>query len=114
MKHLHLSLLSLVLPALASAEPIAGDRLPLAGSYALPLAPLKLAKGDRIKLTLEVTDYRGENKGRPSGTAELCDPLALEISDEAGVLAAISQPDQRSAEQLGEIIKRQLGIGDER
>jgi hypothetical protein len=99
---------------LTSAEPIAGQHMPLAGSYPLALSPLKLAKGDRIKLTLEVTDYRGENdEGRPAGMAQRCEPVVLEISDESGVLAAISQPDQRSAEQLSEIIKRQLGIGEE-
>jgi len=99
---------------LASSQPIAGPRLPFAGSYPLALSPLKLAKGDRIKLTLEVTDYRGENDdGRLAGLAQRCEPLVLEISDESGVLAAISQPDQRSADQLSEIIKRQLGIGEE-
>jgi hypothetical protein len=101
-----------VVPAIE--QPIVGERLPLAGSHAIALPPLKLAKGDRIKLTLEVTDYRGENgAGQPIGKSQLCDPVVLEISDESGVLAAISQPDQRSAEQLSEIIKRQLGIGEE-
>jgi hypothetical protein len=96
-----------------SPQPIAGERLPANGKYGLTLSPLKLAKGDRIKLTLEVTDYRGENaKGEPQGQPTLSDSLVLEISDESGVLAAISQPDQRSADQLTEIIQRQLGIGE--
>jgi hypothetical protein len=99
---------------LAAKEPLTPDRLPLVGSYSLSLSPLNLAKGDRLKLTLEVTDYRGENEsGQPQGAAQLCDAMVLEVSDESGVLAAISQPDQRSAEQLSEIIKRQLGIGEE-
>jgi hypothetical protein len=98
----------------AIEQPVVSAGLPMAGSHALGLSPLKLAKGDRIKLTLEVTDYRGENdEGRPTGKSQLCDPVVLEISDESGVLAAISQPDQRSAEQLTEIIKRQLGIGEQ-
>lgn len=99
---------------LRPTKAITTEGLPLAGHYALPLSPLALLKGDRLKLTLEVTDYRGENEsGRASGSVQRSEPLILEISDESGVLAAISQPDQRSAEQLSEIIKRQLGIGEE-
>jgi len=95
-------------------EPLAADRLPHTGQYALALAPLKLAKGDRLKLTLEATDYRGENEqGEPAGVAQSGEPLILEISDESGVLAAIAGADPRSEEQLNEIIKRQLGIGED-
>ena len=64
------------------------------------LSPLKLAKGDRVKLTLEVTDYRGENdQGQPVGQSHASDALVLEISDESGVLAAISRgrPAHRTA-----------------
>lgn len=98
---------------LGQSEPLTGDRLPIVGKFGLSLTPLKLAKGDRIKITLEVTDYRGENAaGRPVGVVYQSDPLVLEISDESGVLAAISEADQRSEERLTDIIKRQLGIGE--
>jgi hypothetical protein len=98
---------------LVSGQPILADRLPLSNRHALSLSPLKLAKGDRVKLTLEVTDYRGENdQGQPVGQSHTSDPLVLEISDESGVLAAISEADQRSEERLTDIIKRQLGIGE--
>jgi hypothetical protein len=94
-------------------EPLVGDRLPVQGKFALSLSPLKLVKGDQIKITLEVTDYRGENDaGQPVGVVYRSDPLVLEISDESGVLAAISEADQRSEERLTDIIKRQLGIGE--
>jgi hypothetical protein len=94
-------------------EPLTGEQLPRIGKYALALAPYSLAKGDRIKLTLEVTDHRGENERQePRGIAYQSDPLVLEISDEAGVLAAISQADPNSEERLTDIIKRQLGIGE--
>jgi hypothetical protein len=94
--------------------PLAAQSLPLRGQYALPLTGLKLAKGDRVKLTLEATDYRGENEqGEPTGLVQSSEPLVLEISDESGVLAAIAEADPRSEEQLNEIIKRQLGIGEE-
>jgi hypothetical protein len=92
---------------------VTAARLPLIGRHALPLSTLSLAKGDRLKLTLEVTDYRGEDEaGQPRGTSTQSEPLVLEISDESGVLAAISEADQRSEERLTDIIKRQLGIGE--
>ncbi len=95
-------------------EPAVGDRLPLAGDFPLSLSPLKLAKGDSLKLTLEVTDYRGENeKGQPVGQTAVSDSLVLQVSDESGVLAAVAEGDQKSEQQLTEIIKRQLGIGDQ-
>jgi hypothetical protein len=72
-----------------------------------------LEKGDRVRLTLEVVDYRGEDdEGLAVGESCLCDPLVLEISDESGVLAAISEADERSEQRLTDIIKRQLGIGE--
>ncbi|MDX1946365.1 MAG: hypothetical protein SFU86_13270 [Pirellulaceae bacterium] len=99
-----------VLPA---GQVASGSRLPLAGKYGLALSPLKLNKGDRVKLTLEVTDYRGENaQGEPVGSSYQSDGLVLEISDESGVLAAISEADERSEQRLTDIIKRQLGIGE--
>ncbi len=92
---------------------VLADRLPLVGRYALALSPLKLAKGDRVKLTLEVTDYRGENEqGQPVGQSHASESLVLEISDESGVLAAIGEADERSEQRLTDIIKRQLGIGE--
>lgn len=98
---------------LLAGKPVLSDRLPLAGRYSLPLSPMTLAKGDRVKLTLEVTDYRGENdQGIPTGQLHAGEGLVLEISDESGVLAAISQADERSEQKLTDIIKRQLGIGE--
>jgi hypothetical protein len=98
---------------LLSRKPVLADRLPLAARYSLGLSPLALAKGDRVKLTLEVTDYRGENdKGEPVGQSHASEALVLEISDESGVLAAISEADERSEQRLTDIIKRQLGIGE--
>ena len=81
---------------------------PVRGTYALDLSPLMLAKGDRLKLTLAITDYRGDAPGE----SYLSDPLILEISDESGVLAAISEADERSEQRLTDIIKKQLCIGE--
>ena len=86
-------------PKLTGKYPLALGKLPLAE---------KLAKGDRVKLTLKVTDFRGDS----AGTSYYSDPLVLEISDESGVLAAISEADERSEQRLTDIIKRQLGIGE--
>ena len=98
---------------LLGGKPVLSDRLPLAGRHSLALSPLGLAKGDRVKLTLEVTDYRGENEqGEPVGQSHAAESLVLEISDESGVLAAISEADERSEQRLTDIIKKQLGIGE--
>lgn len=107
------------LPLLDGSEPVLADKLPLMGSYELDLAaiqveqdgqqiPAELAKDDRLKLTLETIDFRGDIPGESYQS----DPLVLEISDESGVLAAISEADERSEQRLTDIIKQQLGIGE--
>lgn len=99
-----------ILPA---EKPVLSGQLPISGSYPLQLAPYKLGKGDRLKLTLHICDYRGTTEaGLPTGQTIKTDPLVLEISDESGVLAAISEADERSEQRLTDIIKRQLGIGE--
>jgi len=79
------------------------------GQFTLDLNALKLEKGDQVKISLEAVDYRGENPGQ----AALSDPWTLQVTDERGVLAAMAEQDERSARQLDEIIRRQLGIGDQ-
>jgi hypothetical protein len=73
------------------------------------MAALELSKGDQVKLTIEAVDYRGETPGKST----LSEAVVLDISDEAGVLAAIAEADENSEERLNEVIKEQLGIGDE-
>jgi hypothetical protein len=91
------------------------DQLPLTGSYRLPLAPLKLALGDRLKLTLEAIDYRGEDPaGRSLGQGATSEPITLQVADETAVIAAIAEADKRSEQQLSEIIERQLSSGADR
>lgn len=89
-------------------EPLLRDKLPLKGTYKLDLAQLGLAKGDQVKVTLEAIDYRGSTPGQSASS----EPLVLQVTDESGILAAISESDERSARQLDAIIKRQLGIGE--
>lgn len=92
----------------AAAEGYVGrDRLPLSGSTPLPLAALKLRKGDQVKISLRATDYRGEHEGRTA----VSDPVMLDVTDEPGLLAAISESDQLSARQIDAILERQLQVG---
>lgn len=90
-----------------SREPILADRLPLKEAYRLDLSPLKLVKGDQLQVVLEAIDYRGTAAGQSARS----EPLNLQVTDESGVLAAISESDEKSARQLDAIITRQLGIG---
>ena len=73
------------------------------------MSQLGLEKGDRLKLTVEVLDYRGDQDGVWASS----EPIYLEVSDESGVLAAISETDERSEQRLDDLIRRELGIGDE-
>lgn len=93
---------------LSPEQPRLADKLPWAGSQRIDLSSWKLAKGDRVRLVLEVLDFRGDAPGESFRS----EPLVLEISDEAGVLAAIAEADERSEQRLTDIIKQQLGIGD--
>ena len=108
----HLSAPSLPLPVapMPPAGWIAGDRLPLEGSVRVPLAALGLKKGDQVRVTLTATDYRGSGKGQTSSS----EPIVLDITDVSGILAALSETDERSAKQLETIIERQLGVGGTR
>ena len=98
----------MTIPVTQAKQVIQGAELPWNGKRTIDLAPLKLAKGDQLSIVLEVTDYRGDRPGATFGS----EPAILEISDEAGVLSAVLEADQRAEERLSEIIKRQLGIGE--
>jgi hypothetical protein len=78
--------------------------------YALDLAPLGLHRGDQVKVTISAQDFRGELAGKSS----LSEALVLNVTDERGVLAAMTESDERSARTLDAIIDRQLGIGEPR
>jgi len=80
----------------------------LRGNYPLDLEPLKLVKGDEVKITLEAIDYRGSSESKSA----ISESMILEITDREGILAGLLEADERSAEQLDEIIRRELGIGD--
>jgi hypothetical protein len=90
------------------AYPLAKNQLPWTSPYAVDLRPWALRKGDRVKVTLHATDYRGPRTGA-SATSQ---PLYWDISDEAGVLSAILEADVRTQQELEEMIARQLGLGE--
>ena len=88
----------------------ADSKLPPAvrkGKYAFDLKPLKLNKGDEVRVSLEATDYRGTAAGKTAAS----EPVVLQVTDESGILAGLSESDEKSAQQLDLIIQRQLGIG---
>ena len=101
---------SIAVTSMPPAGWIAGDGLPLEGSVRVPLAAFGLKKGDQVRVTLTATDYRGPGKGQTSSS----EPIVLDITDESGILAALSETDERSAKQLETIIERQLGVGGTR
>jgi hypothetical protein len=76
--------------------------------YTLRLEPLSLVKGDQLKLTLEVIDFRGDDQGKSA----LSEPVVLQVTDVPGFLASMVESDEQSARRLDAIIQRQLGIGD--
>jgi len=77
-------------------------------NYPFDLAPLKLVKGDTVKVTVRATDFRGPQEGKSTSS----DPLALQVTDEQGVLAAMMEADKQSAAEIKDMIQRQLGIGE--
>lgn len=80
------------------------------GRHPFDLSSLSLAPGDRVTLRVEAEDARGD---RP-GVIGASEPVVFEITDRQGLLATLREADERSADQLDAIIRRELGIGGER
>ena len=70
--------------------------------------PLKLLKGDQVKLILEAVDYRGPSR---EGKASQSDPVVLQVTDEEGIYEAMSETDRETAKQYETMIERQLEVG---
>ena len=79
----------------------------LENSYSLDLTPLKLVKGDQVKIVLEAVDYRGPRPGQATSS----DPMVFQVTDQQGILTMMMESDRQSAEQLKKMIHEQLGIG---
>ncbi len=80
------------------------------GQVAVPLSPYELQKGDEVKVTLEVTDWRGTIPGQ-KGMGE---SVSFNVTDLNGILAQTGDEDKKTAKQLDEILRRELGIGGEK
>jgi hypothetical protein len=81
--------------------------LPVQGEFALPLAELELAVGDRVVVTCEAVDYRG---GEP-GIAAISEPVTLLVADTQTTLQAILAPDAEAERLLNSAIENELGLG---
>lgn len=88
--------------------PLRGGALPLARAIKLDLSSLALVRGDQLRIVFVATDYRGKLQGV---TAE-SEPIAMEVSAGSGVVGAVAELDRRSQEQVDELIRRELGIGE--
>ncbi|MFM9196554.1 MAG: hypothetical protein ACKOWG_12585, partial [Planctomycetia bacterium] len=104
---------TLTLPAELGAGAAGWDgreRLPLEGSVPVKLGPLGLQVGDQVKLTVRAADYRGGADGREAES----EPIMIEVTDERGILAALTETDERSVQQIDAIIDRELTVGGAR
>jgi len=95
------------LPGPLPDQPVLRPNLPLAGIYRLPLDQFKLTKGDQVQVTVEATDYRGDQPGKTTHS----EPLLLHITDESGIMAALGDADLRAAQQMDALIQRQTETG---
>ncbi|HEV3006054.1 MAG TPA: hypothetical protein VGX78_16415 [Pirellulales bacterium] len=75
------------------------------GTLTLALDELRLVKGDQLRVTFEATDFRGAGDGKPT-TSE---PIVLRVTDARGVLAALTEADERLESEMERIIEQQLG-----
>lgn len=75
--------------------------------FLIDLSSLDLRLDDQVRLELEATDFRGNQTGKSSKS----EVVILNVTDERGVYAAMQESDQRTAQQLNDIIQRHLGIG---
>lgn len=100
---------SVSVPLVAAADGgwLPPNELPATGRTPAPLSRLDLRKGDQVRILVRATDHRGGVEGR----AVESDAVVLDVTDESGILAALSEADQRSAGQLDAIIERELSAG---
>jgi hypothetical protein len=80
----------------------------LQDSYGFVIAPLKVSKGDTIRVTLHAQDYRGRREGKTASA----EPLAFQVTDLLGFQASMLEVDKQSARELKIMIQRELGIGE--
>lgn len=102
-------LVQVPLPLAGERYPVAASNLPYSGAHPLALAAWKLQRGDRLTITLQVDDHRGDASPRQAAS----DPVRLEITDEQGLMNAMLETDRQVEKALSEIIARELGIEEQ-
>ena len=97
-------------PSERKLEVVASTDFPVEreGEYSLNLSSFNLQKGDRLLVSFETTDHRGDLLGQ----ATRSEPLILEVSDREGVIEALRDLDAELERKLDQIINAQLGIGE--
>jgi len=88
-------------------SPLLSAELPREGEFELDLGQLDLVKGDSVRVTLLATDDRGRLEGRTA----MSEAIVLDVTDEGGILSAMTELDEMSLRRFDEIIRRQLGVG---
>lgn len=77
-------------------------------TVAVELEDFGLEIGDVVLITLQVTDYRGQQEGITIPS----DPIEFVVTSRANFLAAMRDIDSETDDKLDQIIKAQLGVGD--
>ena len=80
------------------------------GQVTVPLSTYELLKGDEVKIVLEAMDWRGGISGQ-KGSGE---PISFSVTDLNGILVQAGEEDKKSAKQLDEILRREMGIGGDK
>ena len=80
------------------------------GQVTIPLSTYELLKGDEVKVVLEATDWRGSISGQKG----LGEPISFTVTDLNGILVQTGEEDKKSAKQLDEILRREMGIGGDK
>ncbi len=76
------------------------------GTFNLDIDKLGVTKGDRIYISFEALDYRGDFPGLTMQS----EPMVLEVSDREGVLESLREQEEEIERKLDQIIDAQLGI----
>lgn len=76
--------------------------------FPLDLSVTGVGKGDRLQVYLLAVEQGRD--GQP-GRSVASTPITFEVTDEQGILAAMAELDRKSADQLQQMIDRQLEVG---
>jgi hypothetical protein len=99
----------IVIPIAESAFAAAkeGGLRELSDTIKVDLTPLKLVIGDRVEITIEATDFRGDAPGKSTRSER----MVFQVTDRKGVLDAMRELDAQMDKKLDQIIDAQLGGG---